>query len=264
MIEISELRKEFLLSHGGVASFKTLFLWWKRKKLEKLEVLKGISFTVNAGECVAVIGRNGAGKSTLLSLLARVYKPTSGSIEVHGRMAPLLELGAGFHPDLTGHENVMFNGMILGLSRKEVAAKMDEIVAFSGLEEYMDAPVRSYSSGMLARLGFSVAAHVDPEILVVDEVLAVGDYVFEKKCFRYIDEFRERGGTILFVSHDMAAVKRVADRCLWLSEGNIEAQGDPEEVISRYRAAGADQDEDRSEPEQTSPSEAETSEQDRG
>jgi ABC-type polysaccharide/polyol phosphate transport system ATPase subunit len=154
--------------------------------------------------------------------------------------------------------------MILGLSRKEVRGKMDEIVAFSGLEDYMDAPVRSYSSGMLARLGFSVAAHVDPEILVVDEVLAVGDYLFEQKCFRFIDEFRAAGGTILFVSHDMDAVRRVSDRCLWLNQGEIAAEGDPDSVIARYREAGADLEPGTSAPARTSPPDAETDPPDQG
>jgi lipopolysaccharide transport system ATP-binding protein len=183
-----------------------------------------------------VIGKNGAGKSTLLSLLARVYLPTSGEVKVHGRVAPLLELGAGFHPDLTGVENVFFNGVILGLTRKQVSERLPEIVAFSGLEHHIDAPVRSYSSGMLARLGFACAVHVDAEVLLIDEVLAVGDYEFEQKCYATIEAFQKNGGSILFVSHQMDAVRRVADRVIWLKEGLIEAEGDPETVIGRYES----------------------------
>jgi ABC-type polysaccharide/polyol phosphate transport system ATPase subunit len=234
IVEVRDLHKEFFLSHSGVGSLKTMLLWWKRRGIERLHVLKGLSFEVQRGESVAVVGRNGAGKSTLLALLAQVYKPTRGSIHVGGRLAPLLELGAGFHPDLTGLENVFFNGIILGLTRKEIQSRIDEIVAFSELEVHIDAPVRTYSSGMLARLGFAVAVHVDAEVLLVDEVLAVGDFQFEQKCYAKIDEFRSKGGSILFVSHQMDAVRRVADRCLWLSRGEIVAEGLPEDVIGRY------------------------------
>ncbi|MBL8064653.1 MAG: ABC transporter ATP-binding protein [Chthonomonadaceae bacterium] len=238
-IEISDLHKEFILSHSGVGSLKTLALWWKKKSYEKLQVLKGINLNVENGECVAIVGRNGAGKSTLLSLIARVYKPTSGKLVVHGRLAPLLELGAGFHPDLSGQENILFNGMILGLTRKEVLERTPQIVEFAELEQHIDAPVRTYSSGMLARLGFSVAVHVDADILIVDEVLAVGDFSFEQKCYRRIEEFRSQGGTILFVSHNASAVRRVADRCVWLDNGQIADEGDPEAVLKSYESAGS-------------------------
>lgn len=235
-ISVHELQKEFLLAHSGVGSLKTLALWWKKRQIEHLQVLKGISFDVPKGECIAVIGRNGAGKSTLLSLLARVYKPTSGTLEVNGRVAPLLELGAGFHPDLTGLENILFNGMILGLTRNQAKSRIDDIVKFAELATHIDAPVRTYSSGMLARLGFSVAVHVDAEVLIVDEVLAVGDYSFEQKCYDRIEKFRQEGGTILFVSHNMDSVRRVADRCLWLRNGLVEADGKPDEVIRKYES----------------------------
>ena len=233
-IKIKNLRKEFLLSTSGAASLKTALLWWRRRHLKHVEVLKGISFEVHPGECVAVIGKNGAGKSTLLSLLARVYKPTAGSIEVQGRMAPLLELGAGFHPDLTGVENIYFNGVILGVSRKEMRERTQAIIDFSEIGEQIHAPTRTYSSGMLARLGFSVAIHVDADILLVDEVLAVGDFEFERKCYTQIDEFRSKGGTILFVSHQMDSVRRVADRCIWLREGEIHRVGPPDQIIGEY------------------------------
>jgi ABC-type polysaccharide/polyol phosphate transport system ATPase subunit len=233
-ISVRGLRKEFLLSHSGAGSFKTMLLWWRRRQYERLQVLKGIDFDVRRGECVAVVGSNGAGKSTLLSLLARVYRPTAGTIEIQGRTAPLLELGAGFHPDLTGIENVFFNGIVLGLTRKEVQERLDSIVEFAEIRTHIDAPVRSYSSGMLARLGFSVAVHVDADVLLVDEVLAVGDRAFEQKCYDRIDAFRANGGTILFVSHQLDSVRKVADRCIWLKGGSIEREGPTDEVLAAY------------------------------
>ena len=242
LLSVENLRKEFLLSTSGVGSLKTLLLWWRRKTYHHLEVLKGISFEVQRGECVAVVGRNGAGKSTLLSLLARVYKPSGGKITIRGRIAPLLELGAGFHPDLTGYENIRFNAIILGLTRKQVDERIESIIAFSELRDHIHAPTRTYSSGMLARLGFSVAVHVDADVLIVDEVLAVGDYEFERKCYAKIEEFRQNGGTILVVTHNMDAVRRVADRCIWLHLGRIRKEGSPEEVIPEYEATPLDRD----------------------
>jgi lipopolysaccharide transport system ATP-binding protein len=236
VITVRELRKEFTLTHSGAASLKTAILWWRNRRREKLNVLRGISFDLNPGETLAIVGKNGAGKSTLLSLLARVYKPTSGEIQINGRVAPLLELGAGFHPDLSGRENVFFNGVILGLTRKEILARTPSIIEFAELERQIDAPVRTYSSGMLARLGFAVAVHVDADILIVDEVLAVGDYEFEEKCYARIEEFRKAGGSILFVSHDLEAVQSIADRCLWLKDGVIEMEGKPREILEAYLA----------------------------
>ncbi|MBC8063644.1 MAG: ABC transporter ATP-binding protein [Chlorobia bacterium] len=239
-IHIRNLHKSFALSTSGAGSIKTALLWWKRRSIKKVEVLRGISFEVNPGECVAVVGKNGAGKSTLLSLLARVYKPTSGQIEMKGRTAPLLELGAGFHPDLSGIENIFFNGVILGLTRQEMRDRSQAIIDFSEIGEHIHAPTRTYSSGMLARLGFSVAVHIDADILLVDEVLAVGDYDFERKCYANIDEFRSKGGTILFVSHQMDAVRRVADRCIWLKDGQIHRVGSPDQIIGEYEGRDPD------------------------
>jgi ABC-type polysaccharide/polyol phosphate transport system ATPase subunit len=233
-IQVQNLKKEFVLSHSGAGSIKTLLLWWRKRSYEKLEVLRGIDLSVQPGECVAIVGRNGAGKSTLLSLLAKVYRPTSGSIEIPGRVAPLLELGAGFHPDLTGLDNVLFNGVILGLTRKQVAERMDAIIDFAELHQHIDTPVRSFSSGMLARLGFSVAVHVDADVLLVDEVLAVGDYDFEQKCYAKIDEFRRGGGAVLFVSHQLETIERVADRVIWLRQGEIHQEGTPEVILPAY------------------------------
>ncbi len=239
-ISVRGLHKEFALSHSGVGSLKTLALWWKPRTIERLHVLRGLDIEVPRGQCVAVVGRNGAGKSTLLSLLARVYKPTSGTVDVQGRIAPLLELGAGFHQDLTGLENILFNGMILGLTRKQALERTPEIVEFAELGGHIDSPVRTYSSGMQARLGFSVAVHVDAEVLIVDEVLAVGDQGFQEKCYARIAEFQGAGGTVLFVSHDMDAVRRVAHRVVWLKGGLVERDGAPEDVIQDYLAHGSD------------------------
>jgi lipopolysaccharide transport system ATP-binding protein len=236
MISIHELRKEFVVSHSGAASLKTALLWWRSRTTERLVALDGVTLDVKNGETVAVIGRNGAGKSTLLSLIARVYKPTSGTVEVQGRVAPLLELGAGFHPDLSGLENVFFNGIILGLTRKQMRERLDAIVEFSELKRHIDSPVRTYSSGMIARLGFAVAVHVDADALLVDEVLAVGDLEFEQKCYKRIADFRAAGGSILFVSHNLDSVRKVADRCAWLKAGKLALVGDPEEVTRRYEA----------------------------
>lgn len=234
MIRMSGVTKRFQLSTSGAASIKTALLWWRRRKTEERTVLDDVSLDVHAGECLAIIGRNGAGKSTLLSLLARIYRPTAGTIEVNGRVAPLLELGAGFHPDLTGVENILFNAVILGLTRQQVRERLDAIMEFSELGPYLHAPVRTYSSGMQARLGFSVAMHVDAEILIVDEVLAVGDRQFERKCYAKIDEFRRNGGTILLVSHQVETVRRFADRAAWLHNGKLDRIGEPEEIVRHY------------------------------
>lgn len=235
-ISVRDLRKTFVVRNAAIASIKTLLLWWKHHDERRLEVLKGVTFDVAHGECVAIVGRNGAGKSTLLSLLARVYKPTSGEVSIQGRVAPLLELGAGFHPDLSGAENVQFNAMILGLTRKEAKERFQAIWDFSELGDHIWAPVRTYSSGMLARLGFSVAVHVDAEVLLVDEVLAVGDYEFQEKCYERIRGFRENGGTILLVSHQDDTVRQFADRCLWIQHGEILRMGPPDEVLLDYEA----------------------------
>lgn len=236
-VSVRNLYKEFVLRDNTAGSLKTHILWWKKRKRvrEVKQVIRGVSFEVYAGECLAIIGRNGAGKSTTLGILAQVIRPTAGSIEVNGRVAPLLELGAGFHADLTGRENVVFNGMLLGLTQKEVLARMDEIIDFSEIREFIDLPVRTYSSGMKARLGFAVAAHVDADILIVDEALSVGDFRFVKKCEEHIREFKENGGTILFVSHGFDTVKDIATRCIWIEDGVIAAEGEPEEVVAAYK-----------------------------
>lgn len=236
-IRLDNLCKEFLLAHQPYASLKGLLLSFLPRRVEHLKALQDINLTIRRGETVALIGRNGSGKSTLLGIIARVYRPTSGAVQIEGRVAPLLELGAGFHPDLTGIENVYFNAVIMGLTRKQVSGRLDKIVEFAEIEEYIDAPIRTYSSGMLMRLGFAIAAHVDADVLLVDEVLAVGDAQFQQKCYRKIQEFQQEGRTILFVSHDMDAVRKVASRAVWLNHGMLKADGDTETVIQQYLAS---------------------------
>jgi lipopolysaccharide transport system ATP-binding protein len=201
--------------------------------------LRGLSFEVKAGETLGVVGANGAGKSTILGLAAGVLRPTSGTVKVSGRIAPLLELGAGFHRDLTGRENIILNGVLLGLTRAGVTDRLDAIMDFSELGQFIDQPVRVYSNGMLARLGFSVAAHLDPEIMLIDEVLAVGDEGFQKKCLDKMREFKKRGVTLLFVSHSMESVQLICDRVLWIEDRAIKLAGSPGEVVKKYLAGGA-------------------------
>lgn len=197
--------------------------------------LRDISFNVKKGEVLGVIGRNGAGKSTLLKLLSRITDPTKGEIEISGRVASLLEVGTGFNPDLTGRENTYLNGTILGMSRKEIDAKFDDIVAFSGIEKFIDTPVKRYSSGMKVRLGFAVAAFLDPDILILDEVLAVGDAEFQKKCLGKMQDVAEQQGrTVLFVSHNMTAVKSLCTKAIWLKDGYIAAEGNVTDVVNQY------------------------------
>ena len=196
--------------------------------------LRDVSLLVQSGETLGIIGRNGAGKTTVLKLLSKITQPTSGTIRMSGRTSALIELGAGFHPDLTGRDNIYLNASILGLGRREIARRFDEIVAFSELESFMDMPVKRYSSGMYARLGFSVAAHVDPDILLVDEVLSVGDLGFQQKCMAKIKEFQSVGKCIVFISHNMDAIQRTCSRAVWLNKGQIAFEGDPQDVVSKY------------------------------
>jgi ABC-type polysaccharide/polyol phosphate transport system ATPase subunit len=196
--------------------------------------LQDVSFRVDRGETLGIIGRNGSGKSTILKLIAGVSAPSQGEIMVCGRISPLIELGAGFHPDLTGRENVFLNASILGMSRKEALARFDEIISFAELWDFVDTPVKRYSSGMYIRLGFSVAVHSDPEILLVDEVLAVGDVAFQEKCLSKMQEFRSRGVTIVLVSHSMGVVQEFCERALLLNGGHLLADGAPTEVVQHY------------------------------
>ncbi len=206
------------------------------KPEETFSALSGLTFNVWEGSTFAIIGRNGSGKSSLLKVIAGITKPTSGEVEVHGRISALIELGAGFHPEITGRENVFINGIMLGLSKREITERFSEMVEFAELEEFIDAPVKTYSSGMYMRLGFAVAIHVNPDVLIIDEVLAVGDQAFVHKCLDKISEFRRRGKTILLVTHSLGLVEKLADEALWLDEGKIQSRGDPKKVVDAYLA----------------------------
>ena len=236
-IELTGVTVSFSVPTDVIPTVKEYAIRKLRGNVEKRELvaLRDVSFSVLPGERVGVIGQNGAGKSTLFRAIARVRRPTSGRVVVRGRVAPLLELGLGFHGELTGRENVILQGTIMGFSRRDMLDRMDSIAAFSELEEFLDAPVRTYSSGMAARLGFAVATDVDPDILLVDEVLAVGDLRYQAKCFDRMSHFRERGKTFLLVSHALDDVVEVCQRVLWISGGQIVADGPASEVVEAYR-----------------------------
>ncbi len=214
---------------------------YSASRREEIWALKEISFDVDAGEVIGLIGRNGAGKSTLLKILSRITEPTSGVADIYGRVGSLLEVGTGFHSELTGRENVFLSGAILGMRKKEIARKFDEIVDFSGVERYIDTPVKRYSSGMAVRLAFAVAAHLDPEVLLIDEVLAVGDAAFQKKCLGKMSEVAGSGRTIIFVSHNMGAIKGLCSRAVWLDSGQMRSDGPVDEVVHQYLVASTEQ-----------------------
>jgi len=253
VISVEHLSKSYRLGQIGTGTFTNdLKLWWARVRHkpnpmlrigekdhgnrdgEELWALRDVSFTVEQGEVLGIIGRNGAGKSTLLKILSRVTAPTSGRIRVKGRIASLLEVGTGFHPELTGRENIYLNGAILGMKRDEITRKFDEIVDFAEVEKFIDTPVKRYSSGMYVRLAFAVAAHLDPEILVVDEVLAVGDAAFQKKCLGKMGDVAKEGRTVLFVSHNMGAIQSLCHSCIWIEKGSIRDKGSANEVVRHY------------------------------
>ena len=238
-IEVENLTKVFRVLHRESslksAVLKRMALRFPRR--EEWTALQNISFSVPKGQTVGVIGRNGSGKSTLLTLLAGIYQPSSGRISVKGRIATLLALEAGFHPEFTGLENIFLNGVILGLPREKIEAQLESIVAFAGVDAFLDTPVKHYSSGMVTRLGFAVAAHSDPDVLLVDEVLAVGDAEFQAKCYAKIEEFKTQGVTIFFVSHDMKAIARVSDRVLWIDEHTVRADGPAPAVLDLVEQA---------------------------
>ena len=245
IIEVKNLSKQYRI--GVDTTYKTLSesvtttlrhpirtIRGFNKQDEIFWALRDINFTVNRGEVVGIIGRNGAGKSTLLKVLSRITHPTEGEVILRGRVGSLLEVGTGFHPELTGRENIYFNGAILGMKKREIDEKFDEIVQFAEIEKFLDTPVKRYSSGMYVRLAFAVAAHMDPEILIVDEVLAVGDAAFQKKCLGKMGEVAEGGRTVLFVSHNMGAVQNLCHRCIWIESGKICNDNSSEKVISDY------------------------------
>ncbi len=220
-------------------TFKEYAIRWLQGKVrhESFLALNNVSLSVKRNEIFGIIGNNGAGKSTLLKLIARVLRPSAGRVRVYGRVAPLLELGAGFHPELSGRENVFLNGAMLGFSRSDMNRKFQGIVEFSELGDFIDAPLRTYSSGMWARLGFSVAIDVDPDILILDEILSVGDESFQRKCLNRIEHFTKGNATILLVSHNMTLVEEMCSRAVWLDHGQVKGMGDAREVVKQYRMA---------------------------
>ncbi len=239
IIVFNDVSKSYPIYHHITGGIKN-FLFHLPKALSSVKnsrfvALKDVSFKVNQGETLGIIGENGAGKSTMLGLIAGVLKPSKGEVIVKGRISPLLELGAGFHPELTGRENIMLNGVLLGLTRSDVLKKIDEIIDFSELDEFIDQPIRTYSSGMLARLGFSVASSLNPEILLIDEILAVGDKLFQKKSKEALLKLINGGVTTVFVSHDLESVKEICHRAIWLDHGKVRAEGEPGKVVEQYK-----------------------------
>lgn len=236
-IEVDRIVKHFKVYYDKGNSLKERILFRKRKRHETHWVLKGVSFQVKKGEALGIIGKNGCGKSTILKMLTRIMYPTSGKIEMKGRVSSLIELGAGFHPDMTGRENIYTNASIFGLSRKEIEKRTDRIIAFSELEEFIDNPVRTYSSGMYMRLAFAVAINVDADILLIDEILAVGDVSFQEKCFEKLKDIKAAGTTIVLVSHVLAQLEKICDRAIWIEDGLIREEGSPKEVGKHYTKA---------------------------
>jgi ABC-2 type transport system ATP-binding protein len=235
-VAITNLWKKFRVYHDRACSLKERLIFWHRSRAEEFWALKNVNLTIPRGATVGLIGRNGSGKSTLLKLISRILYPTRGEIKVNGRVSTLLELGAGFHPDFTGRENIFLNASILGLSRREIKERLDDIIAFAELGDFIDNPVRTYSSGMYMRLGFAVAVHVNPEILLVDEVLAVGDTPYQEKCLNRIRELQKRGVTIVFVTHDPKQVEELCDLAVWLDRGEVRFVGPARETIRAYAA----------------------------
>lgn len=234
VIDVRNVKKKFKIYYDGSNNLKDRVLFRNRRKHEVHWVLKGISFQIHQGEAVGLIGQNGCGKSTTLKMLTRILYPDEGTISVKGRVSSLIELGAGFHPDLSGRENIYTNASIFGLNRKEIDRRLEEIIAFSELEEYIDNPVRTYSSGMYTRLAFAVAINVDADILLIDEILAVGDAAFQAKCFTKLQEIKAKGTTIVIVSHSLGQIEQICERSIWIDKGKIRMIGSPREVHPYY------------------------------
>src|SRR5687767_332516 len=239
ILDVQHISKKYKIQHlaGGYLSLRermTQMLKFEKSVTEDFWAVNDVSFTVNPGESVGIIGRNGAGKSTLLKILSRITPPTTGKITVRGRLASLLEVGTGFHPELTGRENIFFNGSLLGMKRKEIESKFDEIVDFSGVEKFLDTSLKHFSSGMQLRLAFAVAAFLEPEILIIDEVLAVGDAEFQKKCLGKMEDVSKSGRTILFVSHNMGAIQNLCRKAILLDKGQVESSGEINKTINQY------------------------------
>lgn len=233
-IEIQDVYKTFNVYLDKANSLKEKLLFWQRNKKEVREVLKGINLNIKKGEAVALIGVNGSGKSTLLKLMTKIIYPNKGKIITHGKLTSLLELGAGFHPDFSGRENIYFNASIFGLNKKQIDERIEQIIEFSELEKYIDNPVRTYSSGMFMRLAFAVAINVDADILLVDEILSVGDQHFQEKCLNKMKELKTEGKTMVFVTHNLESAKELCDRTVWLHQGVIKMDEATDEVIEEY------------------------------
>lgn len=233
-IKVINMTKKFKIYSDKPSTLKERLVFWKKNKVEERVVLKNIDLKIKKGETVALIGTNGSGKSTLLKLMTKIIYPTKGEITTEGKLTSLLELGAGFHPDFTGRENIYFNASIFGLTKEEIDKRLDDIIAFSELEQFIDNPIRTYSSGMYMRLAFSVAINVDAEILLIDEILAVGDQHFQEKCFEKLEELKESDKTIVIVTHSLEAVKKICNRAIWIRDGEIEMDGKPNKVIDKY------------------------------
>ena len=233
-IEVKKMSKNFNIFFDKANTLKEKVMFWNRNRKEVRNVLKNINISINHGETVALIGTNGSGKSTLLKLMTKIYYPTKGSVETYGKLTSLLELGAGFHPDFSGRENIYFNASIFGLSKKEIDKRIDKIIEFSELSEFIDNPVRTYSSVMYMRLAFSIAINVDADILLIDEILAVGDQHFQEKCYDKLMELKRIGKTIVMVSHSLDSVKKLCDRAIWIYDGEVRLDGECNKVVEEY------------------------------
>lgn len=233
-VEIKNMSKRFKVYYDKPNTLKERIVFFAKSKTEVRPILTNINLQIKKGETVALIGTNGSGKSTLLKLMTKIIYPNSGTVETYGKLTSLLELGAGFHPDFTGRENIYFNASIFGLTKKEINSRLQSIIEFSELEEFIDNPVRTYSSGMYMRLAFSIAINVDAEILLIDEILAVGDQHFQDKCFEKLQELKKSGKTIVIVTHDMNAVKNLCDRSIWIFDGKVRMDGDSNSVVEEY------------------------------
>ncbi len=233
-IEVRNMSKSFKLIFDKPQTLKERLVFWHKSEVEYHQVLKDISLNIKKGETVALIGTNGSGKSTLLKLMTKILYPNAGTLTTQGKLTSLLELGAGFHPDFSGRENIYFNAAIFGLTKKEIELRIDQIIEFSELKDFIDNPVRTYSSGMYMRLAFSIAINVDAEILLIDEILAVGDQYFQDKCFAKLQELRKSDKTIVIVSHSLDTIKKLCDRVIWIYKGTLKMDGAPEEIIDNY------------------------------
>lgn len=239
VIKLDNVTVRFRIPHEKIPTFREYAIRWIKRRsvtFSHFNALNDVSFSIKKGQTVGIIGSNGAGKSTLLKVISRVIRPTEGRVFLRGRIAPLLELGAGFDYEMTGRENIFLNGAVLGFSKKNMANQIEDIVDFSGIREFIDAPVRTYSSGMVARLGFAIATHVQPEVLIIDEILSVGDAEFQQKSTARILNYHKNGSTILIVSHNAASIKQLCDYAIWLEHGSIRMQGEANEIVDYYSA----------------------------